>query len=255
MTSDTLRIITAVAVLLMLVLLRLQAEAFGAAEYDEPDNRYHRGGWTRLAWYVLGLLLVAVLYSLHPQPHDVLYLVMGNHLDVLTFGLSLAAIGVAQAAVFAWFRYGELRLPGPRAYPGAALNSVATAIIDEAAFRGAVQGMLLAAGLPEGFAILAQTILYTLATRTAAPGRHRYMMMLSLGMGLVFGWVTIKTGGIGAAILGHTVTSFALFVCTGHAGHVARRGAEPEEREALRLPDGWRDARPREEASSRDEAH
>jgi hypothetical protein len=108
----------------MLILLRLQAEAFGAAEYDEPGNRYHRGFWTRLCWYALGLALLWAIYLVHPQPHDVLFLVVGNHVDVFAFGLSLAAVGAVQAAIFAWFRYGGLRLPAPSAYPGAALNSV-----------------------------------------------------------------------------------------------------------------------------------
>ena len=242
MTSEQFRIVVAVALLLALILLRLQSESFGAAEYDEPGNRYHRGFWTRLCWYALGLALLVAIYNVHPQPHDVLFLVVGNHVDVFTFGLSLAAIGAAQAAVFAWFRYGGLRLPAPSAYPGAAINSVATAVIDEAAFRGVLQGMLLAIGLPNGSAILVQAIIYVLATRMAAPGRHRYMLLLSLGIGVGCGWATVQTGGIGAAILAHTLTSFALFICTGHAGQV-RRGAEPDEVEALRRPDGWRDAR------------
>jgi membrane protease YdiL (CAAX protease family) len=245
MTSDTVRVVVAFAVLLMLLMLRLQAEPFGAAEYKEPGNRYHRGRGTRLTWYLLGLFLLLILYEVHPQPHDVLYLVIGNHQDVFTFGLVMAAIGAAQAAAYAWYRYGELRLPASRAYPGAALNVVVTAILDEAVFRGAIQGLFLALGLPDGGAILAQTVIFTLATRTAAPGRHGYTMLLSMGMGIAFGWATIKTGGIGAAILAHTVTQFALFVFTGHFGQVAP-GFEPEEREALRRPAGWHDVRQRD---------
>ena len=248
MTSEYFRIIIAVVLLLVLILLRLQSEAFGAAEYDEPGNRYHRGFWTRLCWYALGLGLLLAIYNVHPEPHDVLFLVVGNHVDVFTFGLSLGAVGAALAVLFAWFRYRGLRLPAPSAYPGAAINSIATAVIDEAAFRGALQGMLLATGLPTGTAILTQAIVYVLATRLAAPGRHRYMLVLSLGIGLGCGWATFKTGGIGAAILAHTMTSFALFVCTGHAGQVVR-GAEPDEIDELRKPQGWRDARQPDEAS------
>lgn len=251
MTSDQFRILIAVVLLLALLLLRLQAESFGAAEYDEPGDRYHPGFCTRLSWYALGLVLLAAIYAVHPQPHDVLYLVVGNKVDVLTFGLSLAAIGAAQAAAFAWFRYGGLRLPAPSAYPGAAINSIVTAVIDEAAFRGALQGILLAAGLPDGSSILIQAIVYTLATRMGAPGRHRYMLVLTLGIGVGCGWATVRTGGIGAAILAHTLTSFALFVCTGHAGQV-RRGAEPDEVEALHVPEGWREARRPDEAAGRD---
>lgn len=244
MTSEHIRIVIALVLLLALFMLRLQAESFGAAEYDEPGNRYHRGFWTRLSWYGLGLALLASIYYVHPQPHDVLYLVVGNHFDVFVFGLSIAAVGAAQAAIFAWFRYGCLRLPAPRAYPGATLNAIATAVIDEAAFRGVIQGTLLAAGIPDGSAVLIQTIMYVLATRMAAPGRHRYMLLLTVGIGLACGWATVRTGGIGAAILAHSLTSFALFVFTGHAGQVARSGEEPDEIEARRTPEGWRVARP-----------
>jgi membrane protease YdiL (CAAX protease family) len=249
MTSENFRIIIAFAVLLALILLRLQAESFAAAEYDEPNNRYHRGFWTRLSWYALGLILLAAIYEVHPQPHDVLYMVLGNHVDVFTFGLSIAAVGAAQAAAFAWFRYGGLRLPAPSAYPGAAINSILTAVVDELTFRAVLQGMLLAIGIPSGSAILIQAVLYVLATRVAAPGRHRYMFLVTLGIGLACGWATVSTGGIGAAILAHCLISFSLFICTGHAGQVPR-GPEPEELEQLRTPAGWHEV-PREEQAGR----
>jgi hypothetical protein len=68
------------------------------------------------------------------------------------------------------------------------------------------------------------------------------MMLLALGLGVFGGWATLATGGIGAAIIGHAGTSFALFVCTGHAGQVALPGFEPEEVERRRRPpEGWLD--------------
>jgi hypothetical protein len=70
------------------------------------------------------------------------------------------------------------------------------------------------------------------------------MLALTFGIGLAAGWATLATGGLGAAIIGHAVTSFAVFVCTGHAGHVPPAGQEPEEVELRKLPpDGWQDAR------------
>jgi membrane protease YdiL (CAAX protease family) len=245
MTSENVRLATAVALLMVLFLLRLQSEAFAAAEYDEPSNRYHRGIWTRLAWYAIGLVAVWLIYNIHPQPHDQLYLVLGGKRDVLVYGLPLAVCGAALAALIAWLRYGGPRLPEPRAYPGAAANSVLTAVIDEAAFRGVLQGMLLAVGLPTGSAILTQTVLYALATRSAAPGRPRSMFVMAVAIGLACGWATIATEGLGAAILAHSLTTFALFVCTSHAGHVARTGEEPEEVAALHKPEGWTEVSPR----------
>ena len=120
MTGEPLRIVTALGVLAILLLLRLQAEQFGAAEYMEPSaawrgGRSTRGGWggvwSRLAWYGLALSLLLLVYTIHPQPHDVLSLMAGRHFDVLFFGVLLGALGVGQAAAYARFRYGDVRLP------------------------------------------------------------------------------------------------------------------------------------------------
>jgi hypothetical protein len=67
------------------------------------------------------------------------------------------------------------------------------------------------------------------------------MFLLSLVIGLVGGWATLLTGGIGAAFLGHAITRVAIFLSTGHAGQLAPRGTEPEEVDRRRrTPEGWR---------------
>ncbi|MGD0247694.1 MAG: CPBP family intramembrane glutamic endopeptidase [Candidatus Limnocylindrales bacterium] len=243
MNAESIRVLIAGGFFMLLLLLRLESDRFGAAEYDEPGRR--RGGtWTRLSWYLIGLSLLAAIYYVHPAPHDVLYMLVGRPIDVLAVGALLALLGMAQAAAFASFRYGYFRLPPPAAYPGAAVNSIATAVIDEAAFRGVLLGTLVALGLPDAGAILVATLVYVAATRLAAPGRHPYMLLLAFGMGLAFGVATLITGGLGAAIIGHAVTSFALFVCTGHTGQVQPVGCEPEELERQKqLPEGWQDVR------------
>jgi Type II CAAX prenyl endopeptidase Rce1-like len=243
MTTDTIRILVAGGIFMMLLLLRLEANRFGAAEFDEPGGR-RRGFRTRLSWYLIGFGLLAAIYVVHPAPHDVLVLLAGHRADVINYGTVLVLLGLGQAPVLAWWRYGYLRLPPARAYPGAAVNSIATAVIDEATFRGALLGTLLSLGLLGGWAIVVTTIVYVLMTRMAAPGRPRSMSLLACGIGLACGWATLESGGLGAAIIGHAVASFALFVCTGHAGQVPAAGSEPEEMEyRKRPPKGWQDAR------------
>ena len=118
---------------------------------------------------------------------------------------------------------------------------MATAFIDEVAFRGALFGLLLSTGLEPTVANLIQALLYALTTRLGAPGRDRYLLVLALGMGLVGGWLTAWTGGIAAAFLGHAITRFAVFLCTGHTGQTKPRGREVEEIEKRRrVPEGWR---------------
>src|SRR5664280_2615739 len=96
---------------------------------------------------------------------------------------------------------------------------------------GAILGFLLLAGVDQTLAVVAQAILYVLATRTAAPGRSPYVLALAIWIGLAAGWLTAVTGGIGAAFLGHAVTRIAVFVCTGHAGQPAARGESNPDRE------------------------
>ena len=144
--------------------------------------------------------------------------------------------------IYAFLRYHRIRFPEVRSYPGALLNATVTAFIDEVAFRGALFGLLLIA-LPDSptLANIIQAILYTLTTRLGAPGRDRYLFVLTIGIGLAGGYLTALTGGIAAAFLGHAITRFAVFLCTGHTGQPLPRGREVEEIEARRRPPrGWR---------------
>ena len=62
-----------------------------------------------------------------------------------------------------------------------------------------------------------------------------------MAIGLVGGWITLVTGGIGAAFLAHAITRIAVFLTTGHAGQPAPLGRETEEIARRRAaPDGWR---------------
>lgn len=239
---EPLRYLIVMGLVGLLVLLRLDAQRFGAAEYDEAMRDGHLPSFRRrMAWYALGIGLVAAIFLVHPSPARTLYLGVGERVQTLVFGLTYGFIGAIQAIAFAWLRYRHLRLPGVASYPGALINSLATAFIDEAAFRGVLYGIILGLGVNATTANVLQALLYALSTRLGAPGRDRYMLVLALMIGLAGGWLTSATGGIAAAFIGHAVTRFSVFLCTGHAGQVALRGTEPEEIEhRRRVPDGWR---------------
>jgi hypothetical protein len=238
----TLRALITVGLVLLLIMLRLDAERFGAAEYDEASRDGHMPSFRRrMAWYILGVGLVLAILFVHPAPDEDLFLGSGDRLLGLLGGLVYAIIGAGQAVAFAWLRYHHLRLPDVASYPGALVNALATAFIDEAAYRGALFGILVGTGVGPTTANVLQAIIYALSTRLGAPGRDRYMLVLALLIGLAGGWLTAWTGGIAAAFLGHAVTRFAVFLATGHAGQVALRGREKEDIEKRRRPpDGWR---------------
>ncbi len=237
---DGLRILVGLGLTLLLVMLRLEAERFGAAEYDEPVRGQRPSVLRRLAWYVIGVGGVLALLEAHPTAEQSLFLQIGDKWGVL-LALALGGLGVAQAVGVAWYHYRRLRFPDVAAYPGALANEILTAFIDEAVFRGAVLGYFLWAGAPEILAIVGQAVVYVLATRLGAPGRDKYMLLLAGSIGLIGGWATLATGGIGAAFIGHAITRVAVFLTTGHAGQPPARGTDVEDVERRRrTPDGWR---------------
>ena len=248
---DISRGLIVVGLTLLMAMLRLDAERFGTAEYYETTRDGERPRVRRrLAWYGLGVGIAIAMLYIHPSPQTDLFLGTGDRLGAVLGGLVFAGIGVAQAVAFATFRYHRIRFPDTASYPGALLNSTATAFIDEVTFRGAIFGTLIVLGLEANLSNIIQTLLYALATRLGAPGRDRYLLATTIGIGLIGGWLTAVTGGIAAAFLGHAVTRFAIFLCTGHTGQTLPRGREVEEIEKRRRPpDGWRVIGTRESAS------
>ena len=247
---DVSRGLIVVGLTLLLVLLRLDAERFGTAEYFEATRDGERPRIRRrLAWYGLGAALVVAIFAIHPNPETELFLGTGDRFGAVFGGLIFAAIGVAQAIAFATVRYQRIRFPDTASYPSALLNSTATAFIDEATFRGAIFGSLLILGFEANLANIIQTLIYALTTRLGAPGRDRYLLVLTLGIGFIGGWLTAVTGGIAAAFLGHAATRFAVFLCTGHIGQTLPKGREVEEIDRRRRPpEGWRVIGSRESA-------
>lgn len=238
--EDQLRVLVGLGLTLLLVMLRLESERFGAAEYDEPVRGRKRPVLRRLTWYVVGVGGVLALLLVHPSPEFSLHLQVGDRAGII-LAFVLGGIGVAQAVALAYLHYRRLRFPDVAAYPGALANEILTAFIDEAVFRGAVLGYFLWVTPNQSLAILGATLVYVLATRLGAPGRDRYMLLLAAMYGLVGGWATILTGGIGASFLGHATTRVAVFLTTGHAGQPPARGTEVEDIEKRRrTPEGWR---------------
>ena len=164
-------------------------------------------------------VLVALGFAfllIHPDADAELGLHLGDGLPALLAGLGYGAIGIAQAAGVALWRGGSLEPPEGRAFPWGIADAVLTALIDEVAFRGVLLGFLIAAGLEPMPAVVVEALVYALATRTGARGRDPYRLILALGIGLLGGWLTVETGGIGAAFVGHAITRIAVFAFGGH---------------------------------------
>ena len=233
------RVLVALGMTLLLVMLRLEAERFGTAEYDEPVRGRSPSIIRRFAWYFLGVAGIIGLLFVHPTPERDLFLEVGDRSGII-IALIIGGLGIGQAVALAYLHYHRLRFPDVSSYPGGVANEILTALIDESVFRGAVLGYFIWAGANPSLAILGQAVVYLLATRLGAPGRDKYMFVLALLVALICGWATLLTGGIGAAFLGHAITRVAVFLTTGHAGLPPARGTEVEDIEKRRrMPDGW----------------
>ncbi len=245
------RWLVTIGLVLLLGMLRLDAERFGTAEYYEATRDGERPRIRRrFAWYALGFGIAIAILFIHPTPREDLFLGSGDRLWAVLGGVAYGLVGILVAIGFASYRYHRIRFPDNWSYPGALLNSTASAFIDEVAFRGALLGLLLVGGVNPTLAVVIQALLYALATRLGAPGRDRYLLVLTLGIGFLGGWLTAATGGIAAAFLGHAITRFAVFLCTGHTGQTRPRGREVEEIEMRRrTPEGWRAIGSREPGS------
>jgi hypothetical protein len=66
----TLRTLIAVGLALLLIMLRLEASRFSAAEYDDTFEGRAPSIRRRMAWYAVGLALVAAIFVVHPSPQD-----------------------------------------------------------------------------------------------------------------------------------------------------------------------------------------
>jgi membrane protease YdiL (CAAX protease family) len=225
------------AALGLLILLRFDARRFGTAEFeDEEAPGLHVWLW-RVSWYVAGLGLIAAVYSLYDRPLTVLHLTIGPAVGgAILLGLLLGILGTGAAVAWGVWRFNGLRLPPAQRYPAAVINSVGTALIDEVIFRGMLLGLTLAANWPADLAVAFQAALYGLSTRLGSRGQPPGRLLLALAVGLLAGWVTIQTGGIGAAVIGHAMTRLALFVASGRVGPMRASVAKEEIAEQLIAP-------------------
>jgi hypothetical protein len=213
--ENELRVLMTLGFGLMLVLLRIEAMRFGTAEYAEtqPDGR-PASFVHRISWLLIGLALTLAIWLLAPNPED-LFLVFGERSRAIVGGIAYAAIGCVVITAVVLIRLRSIVFPPLSAYPVGITNAVGTAFLDEVTFRGVLLGFLIVAGLDPLVAIVIQTLVYALATRTGAADHDLVLMVLAIGVGLMGGWLTVETGGIGAAFFGHAVSRVALFLLTG----------------------------------------
>ena len=166
-------------------MLRLDAERFGTAEYYEATRDGERPRDPPPAGLVRARRRRSPSRSCYIHPDAAARAVpraRATGSAPSSAASPTGSVGDRVAVAFATFRYHRIRFPGAWSYPGALLNSIAHRVHR----RGRVPRRALrpAPRRPASNPTLAnviQAILYALTTRLGAPGRDRYMLVLTLG--------------------------------------------------------------------------
>ena len=211
---DSLRLAIALGLTLFLVLLRFDSERITRSDYF----RYRTPWMGPVSYYILVIAFAIGIAIILPSGRAQLFLTGGDTDEMLPFMLLFVAVAILNAIALAFLRYGGI-LPLPlELLPSRVLGALANAVSEELQFRSIVLGMLLFAdfgGSNAGWAIAAQALIYGLAHRRLWRDRDWYFLAGSVLLGWAAGVVTVETGSIIPAIVGHFAVTMSLFAFAG----------------------------------------
>jgi hypothetical protein len=208
---ESLRLAIALGLTLFLVLLRFDSERITRSDYF----RYRTPWMGPVSYYVLVIGFAIGIAIILPSGREQLFLTGGQTDEMLPVMLLFVGVALLNGAALAFLRYGGI-LPLPiELLPTRVLGAAANAVSEELQFRSIVLGMLLFAGVPAGWAIAVQALVYGLAHRRLWRDRDWYFLFGSVLLGWAAGVVTFNTGSVIPAIVGHFAVTMALFAFAG----------------------------------------
>jgi hypothetical protein len=208
---DSLRLAIALGLTLFLVLLRFDSDRITRSDYF----RYRTPWMGPVSYYILVIGFAIGIAVILPSGRSQLFLTGGNPDNMLVVMVLFTVIALLNGVALAFLRYGSI-LPLPiELLPTRVLGAAANAISEELQFRSIVLGMLLFAGVPAGWAIALQALVYGLVHRRLWRERDWYFLAGSVILGWAAGVATVETGSIIPAIVGHFAVTMALFAFAG----------------------------------------
>ena len=208
---DSLRLAIALGLTLFLVLLRFDSERITRSDYF----RYRTPWMGPVSYYILVIGFAIGIAIILPSGREQLFLTGGQTDEMLPVMLLFVGVALLNGVALAFLRYGGI-LPLPiELLPTRVLGAAANAVSEELQFRSIVLGMLLFAGMPVGWAIAVQALVYGLAHRRLWRDRDWYFLLGSVLLGWAAGVVTFETGSVIPAIVGHFAVTMALFAFAG----------------------------------------
>jgi hypothetical protein len=208
---DSLRLAIALGLTLFLVLLRFDSERIMRSDYF----RYRTPWLGPVSYYVLVIGFAIGIAVILPSGREQIFLTGGDSASMLPIMLGFVAVALLNAVALAFLRYGGI-LPLPvELLPSRVLGAAASAVAEELQFRSIVLGMLIFAGVPIGWAIAVQALVYGLAHRRLWRERDWYFLLGSVLLGWAAGVVTVETGSVIPAIVGHFAVTMSFFAFAG----------------------------------------
>ena len=208
---DSLRLAIALGLTLFLVLLRFDSERITRSDYF----RYRTPWMGPVSYYILVIGFAIGIAVILPSGREQLFLTGGDPDRMLPVLLLFTAVALINGVALAFLRYGGI-LPLPtELLPSRIIGAAANAVSEELQFRSIVLGMLLFAGVPAGWAIAVQALVYGLAHRRLWRERDWYFLTGSVLLGWAAGVATVETGSVIPAVVGHFAVTMSLF---GFAG-------------------------------------
>ncbi len=208
---DSLRLAIALGLTLFLVLLRFDSERITRSDYF----RYRTPWMGPVSYYILVIGFAIGIAIILPSGRNQLFLTGGETDEMLPVMLLFVGVALVNAVALAFLRYGGI-LPLPvELLPTRVLGAAVNAVSEELQFRSIVLGMLLFAGVPVGWAIAIQAVVYGLAHRRLWRDRDWYFLAGSVILGWAAGVATVETGSIIPAIVGHFAVTMSLFAFAG----------------------------------------
>jgi hypothetical protein len=208
---DSLRLAISLGLTLFLVLLRFDSERIMRSDYF----RYRTPWLGPISYYVLVIGFALGIAVILPSGREQLFLTGGDSDAMLPILALFVVVALLNALAFAFLRYGGI-LPLPiELLPTRVLGAAASATADELQFRSVVLGMLIFAGVPIGAAVAVQALVYGLANRRLWRERDWYFLIGSVLLGWAAGVVTVETGSVIPAIVGHFAVTMSFFAFAG----------------------------------------
>jgi hypothetical protein len=208
---DSLRLAIALGLTLFLVLLRFDSDRIIRSDYF----RYRTPWMGPVSYYILVIGFAIGIAIILPSGREQLFLTGGDPGSVLPIMLLFTVVALLNGVALAFLRYGSI-LPLPmELLPARVLGAAANALSEELQFRSIVLGMLLFAGVPTGWAIALQAVVYGVAHRRLWHDRDWYFLVGSVLLGWAAGVATVETGSIIPAIVGHFAVTMSLFAFAG----------------------------------------